>query len=94
VVTNFEGKQISRGEALRVLFGKPEIRAAMSRFNLELNPSVPETGETRNIDSIDGSGLTVRQILHQIAKKGGSRFWVFRRTGPANKQFTIEMPSG
>lgn len=93
IVSSFEGKEVSQSEALRELFNKAEVQAAMGRFGLTLVPAISKSNEMRNITAINGSGLSVRQILHQIATVSGARIWVFRRSGPRNQQIMIEIPT-
>jgi len=93
IVSSFESKEVSQSEALRELFNKDEVQAAMGRLGLTLVPAIIKSNEVANIAAVKGNGLSVRQILHQIATASGARLWVFRRSGPGNQQITIEIPT-
>lgn len=81
-VDDFQVSGVSQAEAVDHLINLPEVRAGMAALNLRYGehhgPPGSATGEKF---SLSLKGASVRQILNQIAARGGGRFWNFKRYG-------------
>lgn len=81
-VEDFQVSGVSQAEAVDHLINLPEVRAGMGALNLRYGEHHGPPGRAAGEKfSMSLKGASVRQILHQIAVRGGGRFWNFRRYG-------------
>jgi hypothetical protein len=77
-------------EASYALTDLPEVRNRISDMGLNRRyVAVMSRDQVTNPFSVDVGGVTVRRALHEIARKSGNKFWVFRRYGENNLSFSI-----
>ncbi len=94
-VDNFQVSGVSQAEAVDYLISLPEVRAGMTALNLQYGEHKGRPGSTAGEKfSMSLKGASVRQVLHQIAARGGGRFWSLRRYGGRGdgEFFTISTP--
>jgi hypothetical protein len=82
IVEDFQVSGVSQAEAVDHLISLPEVRAGMGALNLRYGEhNGPPSRTPGEKVSMSLKGASVRQVLHQIAGRGGGRFWSFRRYG-------------
>lgn len=82
IVHDFQVSGVSQAEAVDHLINQPEVRAGMGALNLRYGEHHRPPGRAAGEKfSMSLKGASVRQILYQIAARGGGRFWNFRRYG-------------
>jgi hypothetical protein len=89
-IRSYKVKDINRDLAVNRLLGLPEVQALTSSMNLKPRPPYPPSAQTKDEKlSFDVSGITVRQVLNQIARYSGAKFWVFRRYDDGTFEITL-----
>lgn len=88
-ISSFRVQDVDQAEAINQLMGSSEVLVGMSEMNLSRQDfsraSLRQKGEKL---SLSLEGVTLRRALHEIAREGGGRFWVSRRSGnKADGQF-------
>jgi hypothetical protein len=81
-IEEFQVSGVTQAEAVEQLMNLPEVQAGMSALSLryQSRDSRPakQAGEKF---SMSVKGVSLRQVLHQIAGSSGGRFWGFGRHG-------------
>lgn len=90
-VASFELKEAHWAEGCDALFALPEVAAVAVAEGLARRDSGSEqSGGPGAKFSLMLKGVTVREALHEMARRGGDRFWVYRETARgAEKTFTV-----
>ena len=91
VIPSFEVSEVPKHQAVGRLFVQTEVREALERLGMSWADYPRLEGNTESRITIKSQGLTVRQLLHQIASQSGARFWVFGRSGPRGEKCTFEL---
>lgn len=76
-IARFQVKDVSRELALNSLFGLPEVQTQAASLGLKVRTPADAARDEKL--SFDLSGVTVRQVLNQIADQSGARFWIARK---------------
>ncbi len=79
---DFQVSGVTQVEAVEQLMNLPEVQAGMSALNLRYearNDRPAKPGSEKF--SLNVKGASLRQVLHQIARKSGGRFWGFSSRG-------------
>lgn len=90
-VAGFELKDAHWADGRDALFALPEVAAVAVAEGLARRDPVaaPSDGPGAKF-SLLLKGVTVRAALHEMARRGGARFWVYRQTAAgAEKTFTV-----
>jgi len=89
VIQKFEVKDSHFAEAVESLISLPEVKSSLAAMALTRN----EAGSTRrgvgNAFSLHLEQVTMRQVLHEMAKRSGTYFWSFRVFGETEKFFSL-----
>lgn len=89
-INAYHVKDVIAVEALNQLLGLNEVQAVINSLQLKpqsemFNPSA-DPGKRFTIDLEKGR---LRDILSRIATESGIKFWIFQRSGPQQKYFSI-----
>lgn len=90
-VATFELKDAHWAEGRDALFALPEVAAvAVAEGIARRDSGVARSDGPGAKFSLLLKGVTVRAALHEMARRGGARFWVYRETaGGAEKTFNV-----
>jgi len=89
VIQNFEVKDSRFAEAVDSLINLPEVKSSLAAMALTRNESGNRPRGVGNAFSLRVEQVTVRQALHQIAKRSGTYFWSFHVFGDKQKFFSV-----
>ena len=89
-IERFEVKDSHFAEAVESLINLPEVKSSLAAMALTRNESGYRARGVGSAFSLRLERVTVRQVLHEIAKRSGTYFWSFRQFGDKQKFFSIE----
>ena len=89
VIERFEVKDSHFAEAVESLINLPEVKSSVAAMALTRNESGYRPRSAGNVFSLRLEHVSVRQALHEIAKRSGTYFWSFRQFGDKQKFFSI-----
>jgi hypothetical protein len=88
-VNTFQISDVTATEAIDKLMSVPEVQASLLSFGLQYRHFTIKEQNTKPVKfALNMQGMTVRQVLHGIAKASGSQFWILRKFG-GTSIFTI-----
>jgi hypothetical protein len=91
MVGSFQVSEAGWAEASDALLGRPEVQSSMSAMGLSRREAERKpSGRSGEAFSLRLENVTVRRALHEMAKKSGSHFWVFRQYGDGGKFFSLD----
>jgi hypothetical protein len=68
----------------------PEVRLSLGNYNLTYRQSTNKQPDTKLVKfSLNLQLMTVRQVLHAIAKASGTQFWILRKSVGRLSVFSI-----
>lgn len=79
IISSFWTRDVDEAGAINQLLNAPETQANMRAMSLN-HRAVGGTSTEKKGEkiSVNLEGVTLRKVLHQIAKNSGGRFWIFR----------------
>ena len=89
VIERFEVKDSRFAEAVDSLINLPEVKSSLAAMALTRNESGNRPLGVGDAFSLRLERVTVRQALHEIAKRSGTYFWSFRLFGDKIKFFSL-----
>ncbi|HSE32413.1 MAG TPA: hypothetical protein VLA93_12655 [Pyrinomonadaceae bacterium] len=89
VIRNFEVKDAHFSEATDSLLNLPEVQGSLAAIGLIRNEAGYQPRSLGSTFSLHLEQLTVRRALHEIARKSGTNFWVFRQFGNKERFFSL-----
>lgn len=88
-IQKFEVKDSRFAEAVDSLINLPEVESSLAAMALTRNESSNRPRGVGNAFSLRLEQVTVRQALHEIAKRSGTYFWSFHVFGDKVKFFSL-----
>ena len=89
VIRSFEVKDVHFSEATDILFNLPEVRGRLAAMALTRNEEGYRPRYSGAAFSLRLEQVTVRRVLHEIARKSGTNFWTFRLFGGKERFFSL-----